>query len=116
MMTLNKLRDIVSSTKKEYICFSVYARFDDTRGKIYIFCKTNKLRKGLRTHPSNISFEKVIKNSVVKIFAKPIKSKVYLNRIPLFSTKEEPELYCDDLFEFDLYFELNSYTPIKYER
>ena len=116
MMTLDELRNVVSSTKKEYVCFSVYARFEDKREKIYIFCKTNKLRKELRSHPSNISFEKVVKNSIVKIFAKTNKSKVYLNRIPLFSSKEEQEFYCDDLFEFDMYFELNNYTPIKYER
>lgn len=114
MMTLDELRNIVSSTKREYICFSVYTIFADMREKTYIFCKTNKLRKGLRTHPSNISFEKVVKNSIVKIFARTDKSKVYLNRIPLFSSKEEPELYCDDLFEFDMYFELNNYTSIKY--
>ena len=112
MMTLDELRNIVSSTKKEYVCFSVYARFENIREKIYIFCKINKLRKGLREHPSNISFEKVVKNSIVKIFAKINKSKVYLNRIPLFSSKEEPELYCDDLFEFDLYFELDGYAPV----
>jgi hypothetical protein len=67
MMTLDELRNIVSSTKKEYVCFSVYARFAYIREKIYIFCKTNKLRKGLRTHPSNISFEKVVNNSIVNL-------------------------------------------------
>ena len=121
MLTLGTLNFFVTETDSKYLCFRFRTRApfpgQYKAALAYIFCNKKTIEKGLRAHPSNISLAKVISKSIEKVFCEvPISTPVSIDNfyVPGFIKKEE--FFCDDPSEYDMYFELNGYTPIKYER